>query len=155
MLVAGFRDWLISEGHDPNTDPDADLNRDGFANVFHYLLDIPLHQFVQHDPREVAPIIDTAVLARSAVFLFKVPETLPPGITVAVEVTEDGKSWTRLATRSSGQATWQFDVPVLLVFSPPVAGLESVAVGLGKTYRQVPMGLFRMRVELDGESVSP
>lgn len=149
--AAGFRDWLAAMGDDPATGAYLDANHDGFANVFHYLLDVPLQQYVQHDRRGIAPLIDTGLLAKSAAFLFKVPDILPAGVKVVVEVTEDGKSWRTLASRSAGQQTWQFDLPVRLEAAPPVGGLETVAVGLGKTYQQSPVGLFRLRVVLDGE----
>jgi hypothetical protein len=70
---------------------------------------------------------------------------------VALDGTEDGATWEMLAKRASGEQSWQFSLPVLLETSPPVEGLETVAVGLGSTYRQAPVGLFRLRVILDSE----
>ncbi|MDA0813980.1 MAG: hypothetical protein O3C21_16520, partial [Verrucomicrobia bacterium] len=153
--AAGFRDWLIAEGDDPTTDPDADLNRDGFSNIYHYLFDIPPASLIQSDPRGLVPSVDPGLLPNRAAFVVKVPAVLPQGVAVVLEGTEDGVTWETLARRAAGEQSWQFSLPVLLEISPPVEGLETVAVGLGKTYRQAPVGLFRLRVVLDGKSESP
>jgi hypothetical protein len=142
---------LIAEGHDPTTDPNSDLNHDGFANVYHYLFDVPLASLIQADPRELVPSVDPGLLPNRAAFVVRVPDVLPQGVAVVLEATEDGVTWETLAKRAAVEQEWQFSLPVLLETSPPVAGLETVAVGLGKTYRQAPVGLYRLRVVLDGE----
>ena len=149
--AAGFQDWLIAEGDDPTTDPEADMNRDGFANSYHYLFDVPLASLIKSDPRELVPSVDPGLLPNRAAFVVRVPDVLPPGVAVVLEATEDGVTWETLARRAAGEQEWQFSLPVLLETSPPMAGLETVAVGLGKTYRQAPVGLFRLRVALDDE----
>jgi hypothetical protein len=149
--AAGFRDWLIAEGDDPTTAPDADLNRDGFSNTYHYLFDVPLTSLIKSDPRDLVPSVNPGLLPNRAAFVVKVPAVLPQGVAVALDGTEDGATWEMLAKRASGEQSWQFSLPVLLETSPPVEGLETVAVGLGSTYRQAPVGLFRLRVILDSE----
>ncbi|MCB1098771.1 MAG: HYR domain-containing protein [Verrucomicrobiae bacterium] len=149
--VAGFRDWLTAKGDDPTIDLFADANQDSYANVFHYLFDVPLTTWFTSDPRELVSSVNPGLLSNRAAFVVKVPAVLPEGVIVVLEGTEDGYSWEALATRAAGEQDWQFSLPVLLQTSPPVGGLETVAVGLGKTYREAPVGLFRMRVVVDGE----
>ncbi|MGK0189391.1 MAG: hypothetical protein ACI9R3_005208 [Verrucomicrobiales bacterium] len=147
--TGGFSDWLAAGGYPATTDPSADANHEGFPNVFHYLWDVPLDSLIAADPRGLVPMVDRK--PNSAAFVFKVPRTLPPGVTVVIEASEDGQSWTPLARRSTGQETWEFEAPVTLEASPPVGGLETVNVGSGKTYAEASAGLFRLQVVLDAE----
>ena len=88
--AAGFRDWLIAEGDDPTTDPEADLNRDGFSNSYHYLFDVPLASLIKSAPRDLVPSVDPGLQPNRAAFVVKVPTVLPQGVAVVLEATEDG-----------------------------------------------------------------
>ena len=141
-----FGDWLAANGYDPNTEPFADANLDGFANVFHYLMNVPLESFIANDPRGLSPQVNPSLLPDRAAYVFKIPSALPSGLTIVVEASEDGFEWSSIAQRA--QSGWNFEFPDQAHVRPSIDGLEMLTIGTDEPYHRSPIGLFRLKVLL-------
>ena len=119
-----------------------------------FLLDVPLSENIQHDPRSIAPTVDPTFLPDRAAYIFKMPRDLPPGVTVIAESSPDAQSWVSIATGTSSagaQSNWEFTSPDQSTVSPSDDELETITTGLNQSYEDAPIGFFRLQVLLDSD----
>ncbi|MCB1100254.1 MAG: HYR domain-containing protein, partial [Verrucomicrobiae bacterium] len=103
----GYDAWAQVNGlkaSSARTDANADINGDGFSNLFHYLQGISPHASIPMEHPGLRPDIDIRGLDNQPTFRFSLPATLPDRIKASVQASNNGTEWFTVASRDKGSA---------------------------------------------------
>ena len=141
----GYDGWVLNQAVDPqNADPSGDLNGDGFANLFHFLLGVPLLESIPTQNPGLRPYLEDEFVFGKATFFFRILSPSPEGVLLEVEESSDGRTWNVVASKN-GPDPWAWRFPTLLFEEPASGGYQSVAVVASKLFSVAPEGFFRLR----------
>lgn len=142
-----YDEWVLAQGADPKIElPESDKSNDGFANLLHFALGVPLDRSIPlHHPR-LLPEVDLQSLRGWAIYWINLPSQIDDGVEIAIQE-HDGEDWQTIA-RKRGSEEWDYSLPQLLVFEPPAADRRRVGVTGSKSTDDGSSALFRLQVSL-------
>ncbi|MEZ5329519.1 MAG: HYR domain-containing protein [Verrucomicrobiales bacterium] len=144
----GYDAWAQVYGLNASSarsDADADINADGFSNLFHYLQGISPHAFIPAEHPGLQPDLDVHGLENRPTFYFSLPATLPGRIKVNVQVSDNGAQWFTVASRGEGTA-WEVARSHLLLESESVGGRRKISVAPSSELTEVRIQLYRLNL---------